>query len=379
MKDRRLKRFWYRAGPLAAAGALLTGGAWMGCSSDSPTSSSTSGTGASSDVTSSTTTMSGGTGGASTTGGAGGASTTAATTSSSGTGGMHDLAIGSAADAHRPFDATPSPDGAQVYFTAAGANGLGVYKVPSDGSAPTPVAVYPTAIDPANPFAAPVGIAVSTDGKTIFVADPGAGTTDRGAMYAIPAGGGAPALLSGTDGLAPRSIDVVAVGGLDTLYFSGTNANGKPGIFSVPAAGGTVTPVSVGAPLQDPSGLTVAKDGAIYLVDTIASGSNTAQILVIPQGGTPKLLIDTLRVGYPAGIAISADDKTLYVSGLNTLELTDRFLVVDIATAKVAESFKAELGTFTESGGLHRAKKSDVFALVDSSAGPMGGKVFVIK
>ena len=36
MKDRRLKRFWYRAGPLAAAGAILTGGAMMGCGSDSP-------------------------------------------------------------------------------------------------------------------------------------------------------------------------------------------------------------------------------------------------------------------------------------------------------------------------------------------------------
>ena len=154
MKDRRLKRFWYRAGPIAAAGALLTGGTWMGCSSDSPTSSSTSGTGGSSDVTSSTTTMSGGTGGASTTStaSAGGAGTTS---SSSGTGGMHDLVIGSAADGHRPFDATPSPDGAQVYFTADGANGLGVYKAPADGSAPTPVAVYPAAIDPANPFAAP--------------------------------------------------------------------------------------------------------------------------------------------------------------------------------------------------------------------------------
>lgn len=349
----------------------------MGCSSDSPTSTSTSGTGGSSDVTSSTT-MSGGTGGASTTSttSAGGAGTTS---SSSGAGGMHDLAIGSAADGHRPFDATPSPDGAQVYFTADGANGLGVYKAPADGSAPTPVAVYPAAIDPANPFAAPFGIAVSSDGKTIFVADPAAGTTDRGAMYAVPAAGGTPTLISGTDGLVPRGIDVVAVGGLDTLFFSGTDAKGKPGIFSVPATGGNVTVVSVGAPLHDPAGLSVAKDGAIYVVDTIASGSNTAQILVIPQGGMPKVLLDSLRVGYPAGVAISTDDKTLYVSGFNPQDLTDRFLVVDIATAKATESFKAELGTFTESGGLHRAKTSDIFALVDSSAGPKAGKVFVIK
>ena len=377
MKDRRLKRFWYRAGPLAAAGALLTGGAMMGCGSDSPTTSSTSGTGGRTDATTTTTTTSGGTGGASTVS----ASGTGGASSTSGTGGMHDLAIGSVADGHRPFDATPSPDGVDVYFTADGANGLGVYKAPANGSAPTPVAVYPTAIDPNNPFAAPFGITVSTDGKTIYVADPAAGASDRGAIYAVPTAGGAPTLVSGTDGFAPRGLDVIVVGGLDTLYFSGTEAKvgGLSGIFSVPAIGGNVATVSVGGVLHDPSGLTVAKDGAVYLVDTIASGSSSAQILVIPQGGSPKVLIDDMRVGYPAGIAITTDDKTLYVSGFNPQELTDRLLVVDIAAAKTTESFKTELGAFTESGGLHRAKVGDIFALVDSSAGPKGGKVFVIK
>ena len=376
MKDRRLKRFWYRAGPLAAAGAILTGGAVMGCSSDSPT--GTTGTGGNPSTTTSTTTSTGGTGGA------GGATTTTTTTttSSSGTGGgAHTLAIGSAADAHRPFDAAPNADGSVVYFTSDGTNGLGVYKAPADGSAPTPVAVYPAAIDPANPFAAPFGVAVSTDGKTIYVADAAAGPSERGAIYAVPEGGGAPKLVSGTDGFVPHSLDVVVVGGLDTLYFSGTEAKvgGLPGIFSIPASGGMVTTVSVGGVLRDPGGLAVAKDGAIYLVDTVASGSRSAQIMVIPAGGSPKVLIDDLRVGYPAGIAITTDDKTLYVSGFNPQELTDRLLLVDIGASKVTETFKVELGTFTESGGLHRAASGDIFALVDSSAGPKAGKVFVIK
>ena len=91
------------------------------------------------------------------------------------------------------------------------------------------------------------------------------------------------------------------------------------------------------------------------------------------------MLFDDLRVGYPAGIAITTDDKTLYVSGFNPQELTDRLLLVDIAAAKVTETFKVELGAFTESGGLHRAASGDIFALVDSSAGPKAGKVFVIK
>ena len=354
----------------------------MGCGSDSPTTTSTG-------TTTSTTTTTG------STGGAGGmattdASSTSSTTdtssaSSSGTGGSgggtHTFAISDTADAHRAFDAAPNADGSVVYFTADGANGLGVYKAPADGSAPTPVAVYPAAVDPANPFAAPFGVAVSTNGKTVYVADPAAGPTDRGAIYAVPSAGGVPVLVSGTEGFASRSLDVVVVGGLDTLYFSGTEAKvgGLPGIFSVPASGGLVTSVTVGGALHDPSGLAVAKDGAIYLVDTVASGSHTAQILVIPQGGLPKVLIDDVRVGYPAGIGITGNDKTLYVSGLNPQELTDRLLVVDIGASTVTETFKTELGAFTESGGLHRAANVDVFAVVDSSAGPKAGKVFVIK
>ena len=381
MKDRRLKRFWYRAGPLAAAGAILTGGAIMGCSSDSPTSSAT-GSGGSHPTTATTTTTTAGS-----TGGAGGMTTTDASSSaSSSTGGSggsvpHTFVIAGAADVNHPFDAAPNADGSTVYFTADGANGLGVYKAPADGSAPMPVAVYPAAIDPSNPFAGPFGLAVSTDGKTIYVADVAAGPSERGAIYAVPAAGGVPALVAGTDGFTPHGLDVVVVNGTDTIYFSGTEAKagGLPGIFSIPATGGLVTNVSVGGLLHDPAGLTVAKDGAIYLADTIASGSSTAQILVIPAGGAPKVLIDDLRVGYPAGVAITADDKTLYVSGFNPQELTDRVFTVDIAASKLAENFKVELGAFTESGGLHRAAKSDIFALVDGNAGPKGGKVFVIK
>jgi sugar lactone lactonase YvrE len=369
MKDRRLKRFWYRAGPLAAAGAILTGGAVMGCGSDSPTTAATSTSG---DTTTSTSSGMGGAGG----NGTGGASTT-----STGTGGQTALAIGGAADVRRPFDATPNPDGTEVYFTADGANGLGVYKSAADGTEPTPLAVYPTAVDPNNPFGAPFGIAISTDGKTLFVADTDSGVSGRGAIYTLPVGGGVPTVLAGTDGVAPRSLDVFAVGAADSIYFSGTGVGpgGLPGIFSIPAGGGALTTIAAGGILRDPAGVVVAKNGDVYAVDTIASGSNTAQILVIPSGGAPKVLVDNVRVGYPAGIALSFDEKRLYVSGFNSQELTDRLLVIEIVEPKPTEMFKAELGMFTESGGIHRAKKSDVFALVDSSAGPKGGKVFVIK
>lgn len=373
MTDRRRKRFWHRAGPIAVAGAAIAAGAAPGCSDD--TNPATTGTTTGRETTSSSSGM-GGEGGA---GGAGSGSTS----SSSGTGGGSAKVISSAADINSAIDATPDPEGVGIYFTANGVNGLGVYKALSDGSLPAGAAVYPTIPDdPNNPFVAPFGIGISTDGKQLFVADTAAGGSDRGGIFVLPVGGGAPTELSGTDGTSPRSLDVVAVGGVDTLYFTGTEpkAGGLPGVFSIPATGGTLTTLAAGDILRDPSGIAVAKSGDIYVADTTATEGNTAQIVVIPAGGgAPKVLVSDLRLGYPAGVALTMGEKILYVSGFSPETLTDRLLVVDIAAQTSTEAFSAEIGMFTESAGLHRAKQVDVFAWADSKAGPNGGKVFVIK
>jgi sugar lactone lactonase YvrE len=380
MTDRRRKSLWHRAGPIAVVGVALAAAAAPGCGSDNPATTTTTSTGAGGDTTtatSSATTGSNGTGGSETT------STTSTTTSSSGTGGALAKAIGTAADINRALDATPDPDGVEIYFTANGANGLGVYKAPADGSAPTAVAVYPTiADDPNNPFVAPFGIGISSDGKQLFISDSAAGASDRGGIFELPVGGGAPTELSGTDGTSPHSLDVVAVGGVDTIYFTGTEpkAGGLPGVFSVPATGGALTTISVGGILRDPSGIVVSKTGDIYVADTIAAEGNTAQIVMIPAGGgAPSVIVSGLRLGYPAGVALTMDEKSLFVSAFNPDSLTDRLVDVDLAAKTSTETFSAEIGMFTESAGLHRAKKLDVFAWADSSAGVKGGKVFVIK
>jgi hypothetical protein len=367
MTDRRRKRFWHRAGPIAVIGVAIAAGAAPGCGGDTTTSTSTSG-----DTTTSTSSGMGGAGGSNTT----------TTTSATGTGGGTSAAINSASDVSGVLDATPDPNGLEVYFTANGENGLGVYTAPADGTEPTPKAVYPSIPDdPNNPFVAPFGIGISSDGKQVFVADTAAGASDRGGIFMIPVGGGAPTELSGTDGTAPHSLDVVSVGGVDTLYFTGTEAKagGLPGVFSVPAAGGSLTTIAVGGILRDPSGLVVAKNGDIYVADTIATEGNTAQIVLIPKGGAPTVLVSELRLGYPAGVALTMEEKTLYVSAFSPDTLTDRLLVVDIAAKTSTEAYTAEIGAFTESAGLHRARNVSVFAWADSSAGPKGGKVFVIK
>lgn len=371
MMGKRLKRFWYRAGPLAAGGALLAGAAIAGCGSDPTTPATTTSGPGGSNPTTTTSTNNGGAGGS------GGSITT-----STSTGGQVDLAVVNSVDIHRPFDAIPSPSGAQAYFTAHGPNGLGVYKASLDGAAPKAVALYPTAPDdPANPFAAPFGIELSTDGEQIFVADAAAGSADLGAIYSMAVSGSAPKVIMGTDGTAPHSLAVVDVGGKDTIYFTGTEAKagGLRGVFSVPAAGGNVTMISVGGMLKDPSGIAVAKNGDIYLVDSISSENGNGQILVIPTGGGPKVLLDNVRVGHPAGIALSLDEKSLYVSGFDPTSLTDRVTIVDITEKSSVAAFAKELGTYTEAAGLHRAKTANILTFVDSSGGTIDGKVFLIK
>lgn len=376
MMDRRLKRFWYRAGPLAACGALLGGGVLAGCGSDSKT--GATGTGGESPTTTTSTMSSTSTG----MGGAGGGLTTTTTGTGMGGGGM--LEVGASIDIHRPFDAVVSATGTQAYFTADGVNGLGVYKASLDSSTPKVVALYPTAPDdPANPFAAPFGLGISSDGEQLFIADAATGGAGQGAIYAMPSdGSSAPKVLDGTDGTTPHSIAVAAVNGKDTIFFTGTEAmvGGLRGVFSIPAAGGTLTKIAAGEPFHDPSGITVAKNGDIYVTDSTSSANGAGQILMIAAGtNMPKLMVDDIHVGFPSGLALALDEKTLYVSGFDPASLTDRLIAVDVGEKSSILGFASMFGTFTEAAGLHRAKDADIFTFVDSSAGPSSGKVFILK
>src|SRR5690242_771897 len=92
----------------------------------------------------------------------------------------------------RPLDSVPNPDATTIYFTATGPKGPGVFQVPAAGGAAVEIAT-------GAPFAEPVGIAISSDGRQLYVADPKAGQ-----IFVVPVAGGAPAALSGTEKTAPR-------------------------------------------------------------------------------------------------------------------------------------------------------------------------------
>src|ERR1700722_16185842 len=124
-----------------------------------------------------------------------------------------------------PLDAAPSPDGNDTYFTGTNAAGAAVLRVTGVGGAVSTVAA-------GAPLAKPTGVAVATNGQSIYVADPQAGT--GGGIFGLAATGTdeTPALVAGTDGRAPRGLDVVRQGGTDVVYFTGTDpSNAEVGLF----------------------------------------------------------------------------------------------------------------------------------------------------
>jgi sugar lactone lactonase YvrE len=251
-----------------------------------------------------------------------------------------------------PVDAAPAPDGSVFYFTANGTGGPGVVAVPGTGGATFTLTT-------GTPLVHPVGLAVATDGKSVFVADPGASR-----VFSVPSGGGPATTVAGTEGRSPRGLDVTVAGGHDVIYFTGTDpADGAAGLFSIPAAGGTPTVVTKGAPLVSPDAVVVAGDVA-YVTDR-GTGSAAGAVLKVSNGRAVNFA--GARLGDPGGISLTRDNKTLLISSQNATTGADQVLLIDVATGRSGVASKVIGANHDSSGGLHRAYRSAVFAWADVS------------
>lgn len=270
-----------------------------------------------------------------------------------------------------PYDSTPDPDGAMVYFTASGALGAGVYAVSSTGG-------ETKALLTGAPFVTPRGLAMSSDGATIFVADPGAGQ-----IWMLPSAGGAATVLAGSTDTAPVSVDVIRMAdGGDMVYFAGAKA-GKPGIWRVAASGGEATMLAEGAPLAAPMGIAATNDGALYVVDQQASGNGLGSVFRVKDGQIEPIA-ENFRAGYLAGAALTLDESVLLVSALDVQSATAQVLAINLTTldkAVVTKVVSANKGC----GGIHRAHNANVFSWADYNQSYEGqpiqkpGHVYVVR
>jgi len=279
-----------------------------------------------------------------------------------------------------PVDATPSPDGTEIYFIAnskvAGEDNLGferkaaIFKVAATGG---PI----TKLFQGEPLVSPFGITISGDGQTLYIADSGSETSEEragGRVFSLGVGGGAPTPLAGTEGLAPGGVEVSG----DALYITGRR-DGRAGLFKTGLAGGGVAEVAVGAAFSDPSGVAIAKNGDAYVVDTGSAihGPALASVVKVSPDGKTEVVLEGLAVGHPAGIALAADDGKIFVSGFDAEKGTDVVFTIDPKTREVG-MFTDQISEFMESAGLHRARNLNVFAWADSHANRTG-TVYVLK
>ncbi len=293
-----------------------------------------------------------------------------------------------------PWDSTPSPDAKMIYFTATNAKGgTGVFSVAATGGDVKTLAV-------GAPFIMPLGIAISSDGKTLYVADPMSAGPSGNVIYTLPVEGGTPKALDVTRGTMPHGLEVIDEKGADQVYFSGRNPDtGQPAILKVAASGGTVRVIASGAPLVDPSGVAIAQDGTVYVLDRLASGKGLGAVIRIKNQKAEIIAKDVRAGGELAGITLKHDDSLLLVSSLDTKKGTAQVLLIDPKTLQTGIVNKV-IGESTAAGGLHRAFKApdkfsrgsmtdlmkpdfsshrETFSWADSTAGPQGGRVFVVK
>ncbi|HMI87697.1 MAG TPA: hypothetical protein VK550_26605 [Polyangiaceae bacterium] len=283
----------------------------------------------------------------------------------------------------QPRAGVPLPDGSIAFLATLEAlsdeerinsgSRVGVFIEPAQGGTPTVLYAGDRMV---NPF----DIDASLDGKTLYVADVAGGAEGRGAILALSTTGGDPAELA--SGSAPRGVTVADDG---RVYFSGVDdATGEPGVFLL--AGSAVSRVFAGAPLVDPSGIAVRKDGAVLVSDTrLFDGvpAGTASIpseagIVLIQDGQASIFATGFVTGYPAGIALTADDKSLIISGQGP-DHSDTVYIVDVANPQAPPT--ALTDTFSafqdSSAGLHRAHDSNTFIWASLAAN--GGTIYRIR
>lgn len=288
------------------------------------------------------------------------------------------------ADFSLPLDATLSPDGKMAYFIAILPE---ITSDVSDTPMPARAGIFSTPVGSEGtntllassaPLASPVNLDITADGKTLIIADTGAGTgdADRGLLFTLSAAGGTPQVVETTVGYRARGMSVVNQDWKDTAYFTGNDpADGMPGVFALDIKTGAVSTVSKSDLFADPSGLVVADSGDIYVADT-QNGNALSNVIQIPKGKDAVELLSGLKLGYPAGISISKDQQILMVSALDPVTRKDVVIRYDLK-AGTTDYLRDPIKDFEESAGLHRAKNVESYVWADSRANG-GGTVYVI-
>ena len=110
------------------------------------------------------------------------------------------------------------------------------------------------------------------------------------------------------------------------------------------------TVVAKGGALRDPDGVAISRTGAIFVTDH-GLGGRALRI----AGSKVSTVAGAIRLGDPAGVALTLDESHLLVSSLHKAKGTAQVVIVDLASGATS-TFDDVIGTNRSAGGLHRAR-----------------------
>ncbi len=219
----------------------------------------------------------------------------------------------------------------------------------------------------------PFDLDLAADGQSLYVADSvfldADGVNAAGAILNFSLAGGEP--TSSAVGYLPRAVTVAETG---DVFFSGRDPeSGAPGVFRRSAGDDVIDSVYSGAPLVDPSGIAVFRDGRVLVADTSLSDDDDSTLgsrggVVLLENGSATVFVSGFETGYPAGVALTKDERNLIVSGQGA-DSSNLVFIFD-TTNPEADPY-VETGFASRqwsSAGLHRALDRNTFAWCDSSA-----------
>lgn len=268
-----------------------------------------------------------------------------------------------------PTDAVASLDGKEFYFAAFDSDHLAaIYQVSSERGAKAEKVAAGAPLD------MPIGLVLSCDGSTLYVADLGTGdgtggepVEENGAILSMSIGGGQLTNLH-VSGLE-RPSGLAMSPDCNSLVVTGKSADGLPALARVPLAGGTAEMIWMGAPLVAPTGVHVDDKGVAWVMDHLAQGEIGEGVLFkIPTDGSAvDEVTSNLKMGTPGGVSLTSGGGTAVMTTLDAAgkgQLTN----IDLETGEVSYT-KPKNDHLLEPSGLRTAREAGVFVVVDTEAG----------
>ena len=256
-----------------------------------------------------------------------------------------------------PTDAVASLDGREFYFAAYDLDKQpAVFRTAAKGGATA------EAMAAGDPLESPLGLVLSCDGKTLYIADIGG---EAGAVLSLGTSGGSVTDLAVTGIVRPGGL---AMGpDCKTLFATGRTEDGMPALFKISTMGGAAMPVWIGEPLTSPTGLHVDADGVAWVMDHRAAGMKGEGVLfAIPHDGSAaNEVISDLRMGTFGGVSLTAG------GGVAVMPTVDADGRGQLTSVEIASGNMQQLPTpdLIDPSGLRTARKAGVFAVVDSEGG----------